>query len=307
MEKLIDELHKPARKNFKRRHFVMKTIYDTYQMDLADMSAYKKENRNHTFILIIIDIFSKFVIAKPLKSKSAQHVTEAMEKVLKEYPKAKNYQVDQGREFWNSSFQNLMKKHKLNLYHTFSTMKCSICERVILTLKRKIYKRFSLQLNHNWIDCLQEIVDIYNKTKHRTIKMKPVDITPENAKAVYRRVYSPFRTVESQAKNMKFKVNDKVRISKYKYLFDKSYFPTFTNEIFTVTKIKNTNPPTYLLKDFQGKDIHGGFYNEELSAVSDPDLYLVEKIIRRKGAKVFVKWLGFSNEYNSWIDKKDLL
>ncbi|XP_074096350.1 uncharacterized protein LOC141525687 [Cotesia typhae] len=104
----------------------------------------------------------------------------------------------------------------------------------------------------------------------------------------------------------KFKVGDKVRISKYKHVFDKGYTPNWTTEIFTIKSVQNTNPTTYKLVDYQDQPIEGGFYNEELSKVKYPDVYLVEKVIRKRGHKYYVKWLGFDTKHNSWINKSDM-
>lgn len=105
-----------------------------------------------------------------------------------------------------------------------------------------------------------------------------------------------------------FKVGDHVRISKYRYTFDKGYTPNWTTEIFRIRKVQyHTDPITYLLKDYQDEVIKGSFYVEELQKVKHPDVYLYEKIIDREKGKVLVKWLGFGPEHNSWIREKDIL
>lgn len=105
----------------------------------------------------------------------------------------------------------------------------------------------------------------------------------------------------------KFHVGQHVRISKYKHVFEKGYTPNWTTEIFKILQIKYTNPETYNLVDGLDNPIKGGFYRYELQSVKDPSLCLVQKILQRKGNQVFVKWLGFSNDHNSWIDKNEML
>lgn len=307
MEDLVRELHRPARKNFKRRHVIMKTIDDTWSSDLKDLSSYSKENKGYKFLLVVIDNFSKYTWVAPLKSKNAQDVTKAMENVLREGRIPKNLWVDRGTEYYNSTFKNLMRKHNINLYSTFSSMKSCIAERMIRTVMRKIQMNFQIQRNYNWVDYLPKLISEYNDAKHRTLNMKPSDVTPENAKSVYRRVYSPLKNIESQLYNKKFDVGQKVRISKFKHIFEKGYMPSWTTEIFTVTQVNNTTPVTYLLRDFQDQPIQGSFYNEELAPVKDPELYLIERVIKSRGSKVFVKWYGFSDEFNSWINKSELM
>ncbi|XP_055307993.1 uncharacterized protein LOC129572102 [Sitodiplosis mosellana] len=106
----------------------------------------------------------------------------------------------------------------------------------------------------------------------------------------------------------KFRVGDFVRLSKYRTTFDKTYTPNWTTAIFRVRKVQyNTDPITYLLKDWSDQEILGSVYAEELQHVRNPDEYLVEKILRKRNGQVYVKWLGFDDEYNSWIPESDLV
>ena len=104
-------------------------------------------------------------------------------------------------------------------------------------------------------------------------------------------------------KPSKIRVGDYVRISKYKNIFEKGYTPNWTTEIFKIKSIQITNPITYLLEDYQGDPVIGGFYEHEVMKSHFPNTYLIEKVIKTKGQQVYVKWLGFSNLHNSWINK----
>lgn len=111
-----------------------------------------------------------------------------------------------------------------------------------------------------------------------------------------------------EAKRAAFKVGDPVRLSKYKTVFEKGYTPNWTSEIFTIDKIQyNTNPITYLLKDYQDNEVKGSVYAEELQLVKNKDIYLIEKVLRTNKNQVYVKWLGFGDEHNSWIPKNQLI
>lgn len=299
---IIDELHRNARKNYSRRKTQMRGIYDTLQIDLAEMGMHAKENRNYRYILVAIDIFSKFIWAAAIKSKTATEVTQAMSKILSKLPSIKNIQSDAGTEFFNSHFKNLMQRMKINHYTSFSKTKASICERAIRTLKTKIYKRFHLRGNYKWFDVLSDIVNEYNNSKHRTIRMKPNEVNKENEKHLLRGVYKHTSLLTTN----KFKMGDHVRISKYKSVFAKGYLPNWTTEIFTIRKIQDTQPFTYLLRDYQGNDVVGAFYDVELQKVQSPNIYLIEKVLRTKGDKIFVKWLGFDASHNSWVNKNDV-
>ncbi|XP_068994241.1 uncharacterized protein [Neodiprion pinetum] len=127
----------------------------------------------------------------------------------------------------------------------------------------------------------------------------------ENEKQLYRSVYKP-RQIKRSDRTRKFNVSDRVRISKYKNVFEKGYTPNRTTEIFTVSEVKNTNPPTYKLTDYQDHHIEKGFYEEELSKEKYPDGYLVEKVLRKRGNLFYVKWLGFDSSHNNWINKTDM-
>jgi transposase InsO family protein len=130
---LVDELHRPTRKKFKRRHVIMKGINDTWQIDLVEMIPYAKYNKGFKYLLTVIDIFSKVAHAIPIKSKKGVEVSNAMEKIFKESKNhPKNIHSDMGKEFYNKDFKKLIEKYKINLYSTYSTMKAQICERLVI-------------------------------------------------------------------------------------------------------------------------------------------------------------------------------
>lgn len=299
---VVEELHRNARKNFPRRKTIMYGIADTYQIDLVEMIPLAKYNKNYKYILTVIDIFSKFVWAIPIKSKTAKEVSSAMNTLFQSGHIPKNIHSDQGKEFYNSEFKQLLKRHNINHYSTFSTMKAAIIERLNRTLKSKMWKYFSLHSTNKWIDILQSLIDDYNNTKHSTIKMKPKDVKKRDEKKLLSTVYK----YVDYLKPAKFEVDDAVRISKYKHIFEKGYTPNYSTEIFKIAKIQQTQPITYLLNDYQNNPIQGAFYEFELQKVKYSDIYLVEKIIRRRGNKMLVKWLGFDSSHNSWISADDI-
>lgn len=303
--KLITELHRAARKNFIRRSVIIKGLNETLQADLVEMIPYSRENKNNKYILVVIDVFSKYVWALPVKNKSAKDVSEAMQIILNKIkPQPKNIQTDLGKEFYNSTFASLMQKYKLNHYSTFSAKKASIVERVNRTLKSAMWKIFSYQGSYKWLEVLPKVVEKYNSSVHSTIHMKPKDVNKKNEQKILQTAYNRIKKVD--LKSIKFKVGDKVRLSKERSIFHKGYMPNWTTEVFTIKEIKLTNPITYHLEDQGGEIIKGGFYKEELQLARHPDIYLVEKVLRKKGNKLFVKWLGFGSEHNSWISRSDI-
>ena len=143
---------------------------------------------------------------------------------------------------------------------------------------------------------LDDIIDKYN-TVHITIKMKPVEVAGD--------YYAEYNEIANK-KNPKFKVGDNVRISKYKNIFAKGYTPNWSEEIFIINKIKNTVPWTYAISDLNGEEITGSFYQKELQKTNQEE-FRAEKILKGKGNKLYVKWKGYGNSFDSWINKKDLL
>lgn len=301
---VVNELHKPARRNFKRRRVIIKGLDELWQADLVEMGVHSSQNKNYKFLLTVIDTFSKFAWAIPIKNKTGSSVTEAMKSIFDESKRIpKNLQTDDGKEFFNKNFQNLMATHNINHYSTFSSLKASIVERFNRTLKEKMWKEFSFNGSYKWINIIQKLVDEYNHSKHRTIQMRPCDVSIRNEIHLLSTVYSHIKI----AIKPKFKIGDYVRISKYKHVFEKGYTPNWTAEIFKIRKIQITNPTTYLLSDYQGIPIKGGFYELELAKVKHPTIYLVEKILKKRKDEALVRWLGFPKEHDTWVKKQDLL
>ena len=144
---------------------------------------------------------------------------------------------------------------------------------------------------------LDDIVDKYNNRVHRTIKMKTIDVTSDS--------YVEYNE-DFNKKDPKFKVGDHVRISKYKNIFAKGYTPNWSEEVFVVSKIKNTVPWTYVINDLNGEEIIGCFYEKELQKIGQEE-FRIEKVLKRKCDKLYINWKGYNNHFNSWINKKYLM
>ena len=183
------------------------------------------------------------------------------------------------------------------MYLIHNEGKSVVAERFIRTLKNKIYKCITAITKNVYVEKLDHIVNEYNNTYHRTIKVKPVDVKDNT--------YIDFDK-DVNDKDPKFKVGDYIRISKYKNIFAKGYTPNWSEEVFVISKIKNTVLWTYVINDVNGEAIIGTFYEKGLQKTNQKE-FRIEKVIKRKGDKLYVKWKGYNNSFNSWIDKKDLI
>ena len=183
------------------------------------------------------------------------------------------------------------------MYSTNNEGKSVVAERFIRTLKSKIHKYMASISKNVYIDKLNAIVNKYNNTYYTAIKMKPINVKDNTYINTNK---------EINYKYPKFKVGDSVRISKYKKIFAKGYMPNWSEEVFVVDKIKNTVPWTYVINDLSGEEITGTFYENELQKTNQKE-FRIEKVIKRKGAKLYVKWKGHDNSFNSWINKNDII
>ena len=153
-----------------------------------------------------------------------------------------------------------------------------------------------------YIDILDDIVGEYHNAYHRTIKMKPIAVK-DNTFVDSMEFHSK---KEVNDKDSKSKVGDHVRISKLKNIFATGYIPNWSEEVFIRSKIRNTVPWTYIINYLNGKEIIGTFYEKKLQKTYQQE-FRIEKVIKRKGDKLYVEWKGYDNFFNSWVDKKDLL
>ena len=168
-------------------------------------------------------------------------------------------------------------------------------------MKEKMFKYFTEKETNKYIDVLQDLVTEYNETVHSSIKMTPKEAREHGVP----HSELPEFDAKSNAKS-KFSLGDRVRLTKKKSLFEKGYTTRWTEEIFIVSKIKGTNPVTYEVTDLNGELVKGSFYEQELQK-TEQEVYRIEKILKRKGSKLYVKWLNYGPQFNSWIDESDLV
>ena len=305
---MANELHKPIRHKFLKRFVFVRNVDDVWGADLVDMQKMAKKNSGYQYILMIIDVFSKYGWAAPLKYKRGSEVANALRKIFKKN-KCKKLWVDSGTEFYNKDVYKLLKENNIEIYSTNNDEKCSVIERWNRTIKTQLWRYFSANGTQKYIDILQPLIDKYNSTKHRSIGMTPTDARkPSNHQQVFKTLY--FKKVQARLIKPKYAVGDKVQITKKKNIFEKGFTINWTDKIYTITQVLKTLPPTYKIKDDK-EEIEGTFYQQELQKTNE-NTFRIEKVLRRTrktdGTRLArVKWVGYNSTYNSWIPESEII
>ena len=225
-QQLVEELHKTIIRKLEKRKVHAAFKDNIWGADLADMQLLNKYNKGIRFLLCVIDIFSKYAWVVPLKDKKGVSIVVAFQSILKQSNRKPNkIWVDKGSEFYNASFKKWLRDNDIVMYSTNNEGKSVVAERFIRALKSKIYKCMTSISKNVYIDKLDDIVNEYNNTYHTTIKMKPIDVKDNTYINTDK---------ETNDKDPKFKVGDRVRISKYKNIFTKGYTPNWSEEVFVI-------------------------------------------------------------------------
>jgi hypothetical protein len=237
----------------------------------------------------------------PVKDKRGLTVSTAFGKIFADRT-PNMLQTDRGLEFLNAQVQEVFRKNNVHHYYSLNDdIKAALVERFNRTLKSRLYRYMTHHRTNRWIDALDDVVKSYNSSYHRSIETAPNDVTFGNVEKIARRLYPPKPPLR-----YKYDVGDRVRITKYKHVFQKGYLPNWTHEVFEICERYPTYPVTYGLRDLTGESIKGKFYEQEIQRVEkrDDDLFEIEKILktRKRGSRVeyYVKWKGYPEKFNSW-------
>lgn len=301
---LHKEYHEQPRnmtyKHFKRYQF---------QMDLVEIHQYAEQNNGVRYLLNCVDIFTRYAFVRPLKDKSAKNVLDAFKSIMNE-AKEKPYMLvmDKGTEFTNKLFKSFCDENQIKLVNPQASIHAAFVERFNRTLQMLIYKYMTENETNRYIDVLQRLVKTYNNRKHRMIGMTPNEAElNQNNEHLQLNLVQKKQLEKIKKKKPKYQIGSYVRIAKQKGKFSRSYDEQTMQEIFKIKSINTSKPiPLYNISNFDGsEDIVGGFYEFELIPVVT-NTYRIEKVIKKRkvGGKIqlFVKWKGFGNEHNSWID-----
>ena len=224
------------------------------------MQKFSKWNNGCKYLLMIIDIFSKYGWIVPLKNKKSELVIKAFNQIFKENRVLKYLWTDKGKEFYNKNLKDVLDKRNVKWYSTENEDKSSIVERWNKTIKTKMWKRFTEQNSTQYLKMLPDIINKYNNSYHSSIKISPVEASKKKKEGIV--YYNLYRNLKATKTKPKFKVGDRVRISIYKQkTFDTGYTPNWTEEIFIISEVLNSNIPIKFVI-FREKKLLGAFMNK---------------------------------------------
>ena len=264
-------VHKRIIRKFRLRQTVAHYPYDLCMADLAFFTApgMAKANNGYKYVLVFIDVFTKMCYVEPLKNKEAITTLIAFEKILRRLPFTPNHIItDVGTEFYNWQVQKLFKENGIVHYSLRGQHKASIAERMIQTLKGRIEKFLWKNNTKRYLDVLQQIVDNYNRTPHRSIGMAPIKVNRSNTEKVFKKMYKDY----ALKTDPRLRVGDKVRIARLKTLFRKGYTRRWSMELYTIVSAKSRGGVDYYkVADDAGNVLPRQRYYFELNLVQRND------------------------------------
>ena len=276
---------------------------DQWVADLVEVQPLAKWNGGIRYLLTVVDGLSKYAWVQPLKNKTGSALVQAFDTILKQEPHPNRLQTDRGKEFYNKPFQSWLKEKDIHHFSTQGDAKAALVERFNRTFKERLYRYFTTANTLKFEDVLQDLVQGYNATPHRSIGMAPQDVTWKNEQAAWKHLYGK-PTKHTKAK---FKVGDRVRLNKIHRTFKKSYLPGWTEEVFVVHRVNPGAIPTYKIREWDDTPVQGTFYEQDLQKVHVSDIFRVEKVVKRQKDQLLVKWKGWPDKYNSWISSRDVI
>ena len=301
-------LHKKYRKTYPRRKVVGLSVNFSVHADLADFQNVKRHNDGVNYLLVVVDNYSRYVHVEPVKSKTGPEMVQATEKIFDRMRKrygavCSRFITDLGTEFYNAPMKKLFRDNNVSHFSTSSGNKSCMAERMIRTLKTRLYRLFTSRNTLRWVDVIQQIATAVNNSVNRMIKKTPASVKDGDIDESEQLITQP--TTE-------FKVGDTVRISKVRRTFDKGYLPSWTEEVFLVDRVKDKIYPPYLkLRDLQGEPIEGCFYFPEVQVIVDKGMYKIDSVLKSQKIRgkdmSLVSWVGYGPQFNQWIPTSDIV
>jgi len=308
-------VHRRPRRTFTRIPVIVRGLKDQYDADLMDLRRISKYNKGYKYVLIMIDVFSRYVWAQPMKRKKEKNAIEVFKKIFETAPLPLRLRTDKGGEFTGGLIKKFFREQKIQHFVTWNEIKANYAERVIQTLKKKIFRYLTLKRTRTYINVLQDIIKGYNKTFHSSINCSPSEVNENNEKNIWWNIYMNVNMKSKKYKPFKYQVGNTVRISSKRGRLDREYDEKWSNEIFRITRrFYKKGIKQYKVEDYSGKAKEGGsFYEAEIQPVSvdDKTLWRVDTILKTRGKgpdkEHFVHWFGWPKKYDQWIPASHLV
>ena len=295
-------LLKPARRRYPVRKIFASAVGEYHQIDLFETQQFAVDNDDVRYILGLMDVKSRYVFLRGLKDKKGETVAEALKEIYAEHTPCAIMTSDAGSEFISKAFQNVLKIYNIQHHITRNAVKACLIERFFLNLRIKIGRLQTHKQSWRFIDDLQAMAQSYNTAPHRSLGGK----TPEE---VYNE--QPKRDEEwlpeKKPKKPKLKVGTYVRLNVTRTPFTKASNYKWTERLYVIKGVNaNHKLPLYQLAtlDKDQQTLIGNFYPSEVTPVTEPDVWPIERVIRRTKTKSLVKYLNYEGSY--WIDNRDL-
>nr|CAD2198386.1 unnamed protein product [Meloidogyne enterolobii] len=309
-------LHRRAVRKYKRMRTLAAGLHTEWQADLSIFDRLSSQNKGFKYLLVCIDTLSRMIFVEPVKSKHSEKMIDAFKRLFSRIKIVPwKLLTDQGLEFTAKEVKKYFKSIDMEHFSMFTSPQwhAGMAERANRSIKERLYRYFTEKRTLKWVDVIQDIVNAINNSFNSSIGMRPIDVTYKNAEGLRLKLKEQAReeVAPNRWKHTDFSVGDKVRIEKYKDVFQKGYLPNFTDEIFVIKQVRLVphQRPTYRLSDKKGELIRGWFYANDLCLVRERKkedvLYDIEKVLKKRNFdgenQYFVKWKGYGTRFNSWI------
>ena len=314
-------LFKPARVNFPRPRIHVDGVDASWELDLVVMDhifqadgrelSLSEDNDGYKYVLVVIDVFSKYVWARLCKTKQSQEISAAFDAILLEAAprKPRSIRTDMGGEFQGTPFERIVRDLDVNHYWAYSDLKAVFVERAIKTIKARIRKYIDYTGKMRYVDVMDDVLKAYNSSIHSSTGMAPQNVTSYDRDAIEYYAYHHDTNPRPKPRDYSFEIGDPVVISKLRGKFRREYDAKYSHEIFRIkTRNKRSGVPVYILNEWDGSTIKGSFYEPELQKITltTDRRYKIEKVLRKRGSNSLVKWLGWETKYATWIPTSEI-
>jgi len=236
-------------------------------IDLLDITNLHRYNSFYSWMLVMVDTFSRYVWVLKLKNKKATTVAQSLNEHFSNPDNlVSKIFCDRDKSFYAKEVQQVLKKYNIEMYSTSSYKKSVFAEVYIRIIKSKLYKYFTFKKTKRWVDIIDDLVYGLNNTVNKTTGFKAVDVNEENSPQVWHNIYSKF--ILQKKDKPRFKEGDLIRLSTTKTIFTKKYVAQYSNEIFKIKKVYSTSPAQYQIEDLHGNTLSGRVYDFEIVKVT---------------------------------------